>query len=74
MVPVDCGVVLVAVLDVTVVVAVVSGAVEADGAALGPGGASLVEQAPRATMASAEAPMTTRRRLTTSDSITTDLK
>lgn len=63
---VDGGVVLVAVLDVTVVVAVVAGAVDADGAALGPGGASLVEQAPKAkARASVEAPMTTTRRLTT---------
>lgn len=64
MVPVDGGVVLRTVLDVTVVVAVVAGSVEADGAAPGGGGASFDGQPPRATMTSAEA-LTTRRRLTT---------
>ena len=53
-------------LDVTVVVAVVAGAVDEDGAALGPGWAPFVEQAPRTTTrTSAEAPMTMGRGLTT---------
>lgn len=71
MLPVDGGVVLVSGLDVTVVVAVVAGAVDEDGAALGPGCASFVVQAPRATArTSADVPMTTERGLTTRDSIT----
>ena len=71
MVSVGGGVVLVTRLDATVVVAVVAGAVEATGVALGSGGASSVEQAPReTTMTSAEAHMATGRRLTTRDSIT----
>lgn len=58
-------------VDATVVGAVVAGAVDVDGAALGPGWASLVEQAPRATTrTSAEAPNTTGRGLTTRDSTT----
>lgn len=58
-------------VDGAVVVAVVAGAVEAAGAALGPDRASFVEQAPRATTrTSAEAPITIGRRLTNRDSIT----
>jgi hypothetical protein len=68
---VDGGVVLVTGRDVTVLVAVVAGEVEAEGSALGRGWASLVEQAPRATTRrSAEAPMATGRGLTTRDSTT----
>lgn len=70
MVTVGGGAVLVAGLDVTVVVAFVAGAVEADGAAPGPVPASFVEQAPRATArTSNDAPMPTGRGLTTRDSI-----
>jgi hypothetical protein len=65
------GAVLVTGLDVTVVGAVVAGAVEKDGAAPGAVPASFVEQAPRATTTtSADAPMATGRGLTTRDSIT----
>lgn len=65
------GVVAGAGLEVAVVVAVVAGALEATGAAPGPGWGSFDEQAPRATTkTSAIVPMTTGRGLTTRDSIT----
>jgi hypothetical protein len=63
MLSVDGGAVLVTVVDVTVVVAVVAGKVEADGAAPGSGGASFDEQALRA-RTRRSAPRTTGRRLT----------
>ena len=68
---VDGGVVPVAVVDVIVLVAVVAGAAEVTGAALGPVFAFSVEQAPKETIStSAAAPTATGCRLTTRDSIT----